>query len=144
MSTPRRAWCNQVTTMIRSPTAIPSSASAKRSRTSSQASGAPSTPCLGAFERFVSRERMVPIDVSRGRVPDGSPTSLPLILVIAVIRATVLTGRAEGNGVMPTHAHRMGSPAGHSMRGWRVSLFNGALLLAFAIGRTADVKPSGA
>jgi hypothetical protein len=30
------------------------------------------------------------------------------------------------------------------MRGWRVSLFNGALLLAFAIGRTADVKPSGA
>src|SRR5438094_1556651 len=52
---PAAPACNQVTTMISCPTTMSCSPSAKRGLTSSQASGAPSEPCLDAPSRlFIS------------------------------------------------------------------------------------------
>ena len=76
LSTLRRARCNQVMTMISSPTAMPSSARATDAFTSSQASGAPSAPCFGALESLVTVDRMMPIGLSRtviGRASFASP-----------------------------------------------------------------------
>jgi len=59
--TSRLARCNQVTTMISSPTDNPSIASAANLCTSSQTSGAPSVPCLGASLRDLMLERITPM-----------------------------------------------------------------------------------
>jgi len=58
---PAAPACNQVTTMISCPTTMSCSPSAKRGLTSSQASGAPSEPCLDASSRLFISERMNPI-----------------------------------------------------------------------------------
>ena len=63
--TSRRPWCSHVITMTLSPAARRCNASAAHGKMSSQASGAPSPPCRGAFFRAFSVERMRPTWRSR-------------------------------------------------------------------------------
>ena len=60
-NTSRFDRCSQVMTMIWSPTRSPSSPSRANAFTASQASGAPSEPCIGAFRQFLRLDRITPI-----------------------------------------------------------------------------------
>src|SRR5437773_7299774 len=84
-------------TISSSPAATPSKASDAQGRTSSQASGAPSEPCRGAFLRFLSTDRMTPTGRSTGRALLGV-VRLDWVLILAFIatpRARGTTVRAE-------------------------------------------------
>ncbi len=64
-NTLRSARWNHVIKIISWPAAIPCSPSATFAVTSSHASGAPSTPCLGAFWRILSGDRINPIGIRK-------------------------------------------------------------------------------
>ena len=103
-------------TMISSPSAIPIENFSHRRRTSSQASGAPSSPCIGAAGRVFRREWIIPIG-PEPHVPHSRGPDLAAILLRA------LTGNECG------HAE---DAAGYRMRtpGWGVRLLPSARLVA--------------
>ncbi len=67
----RRASCSHVITIISSPAFRPSRHSAKRGSTSSQTSGAPSSPCFGACARVLTFERITPMGRNCARTAGG-------------------------------------------------------------------------
>jgi hypothetical protein len=76
----RRAWCSHVSKITSSPAATRSKHFANRGATSTQASGAPKYPCLGAFFRFFNSDFTNPTGVTEYstvfRIPVSSSESL--------------------------------------------------------------------